>query len=251
MGYADYTKAIGANGTMLVRVADSAGQAGVISANEVQFFIASGSSATWVGSPGIPTSVYYNGGWAGLSNLANYRGGSGYRHLGTIYVGSSQTITFHMNASGTSGLGGAVDFAVWVARAVVPPAPTSPNMDQVTHTSVRVRFNSNGDGGSGVLEWQIGYGYADVVTNTVASSGTTTLTGLRPGAQILIRARGRNAVGWGPWTSNVYTLTLPGVFIKAAGVYRDAVPYVKVDGVWKPAEAFGKKSGNWQWNAVN
>ena len=66
MGYSDNVKntAGASGGQMLVRVADSAGQGGVIGGNEVQFFVRSGSTQTFVGSPGFGTSgIAANSSW--------------------------------------------------------------------------------------------------------------------------------------------------------------------------------------------
>lgn len=90
----------------------------------------------------------------------------------------------------------------------VPDAPTPIGIDEVTSDSFRYRFSGNGDGGSGILEWQ-----AQAATNsafsanvvTVSSGGTTTFTGLLPGNTYYARSRGRNAVGWGPWSSVLST----------------------------------------------
>lgn len=243
MGYADYTKATGSGGIMLVRVADAAGAAGVISGNEVQFFLRTTNSATFVGSPGFGTSVYYNGGWAALANMANYSNAAGFRHLGTIYVGVSQQITFHINASGTSGFGGPTDFPVWVARGTIPPAPTPMGFDQITHTSFRYRFNSAGDGGAAIEEWQFGFGYnATTPQYFVASNGTSIISTIVPGTIVYGWSRGRNSVGWGPWSVRSTAVMKRAGRIKTASAWAHGIPYIKNSaGIWTPAQPYTKK----------
>lgn len=93
-----------------------------------------------------------------------------------------------------------------------PPAPTMLTPDTVTINSMRARFNSNGDGGSGITGWQLQYATDAAFTNnlvTVSSSGTTTISGLNPGTTYYLRARGSNAVGWGAWSNVVSQSTIP------------------------------------------
>ena len=64
MGYADYTQGTGSGGIMLIRVADAAGQGGVINGNDIQFFLRTTNSSTFVGSPGFGTSgIAANSSW--------------------------------------------------------------------------------------------------------------------------------------------------------------------------------------------
>lgn len=242
MGYADYTQGTGNGGIMLIRVADSAGQGGVINGNDVQFFLRTTLSATYVGSPGFGTSVYYNNTWVGLANMANYSNAADFRHLGTINVSYNQTIIFHINASGTSGFGGPTDFYLAISRAVVPQAPTPLGIDEVKHQTFQYRFSGNWDGGAGIQEWQIGYGYdPNYVQYTAPSNGTSTVGTFVPGATIYIWSRGRNSVGWGPWSSRSQTTLRRAGRIKYNGAYSHAIPHVKDAGTWKAAEPYIKK----------
>lgn len=249
MGYADYTQGTGSGGIMLIRVADAAGQAGVINGNDIQFFLRTTNSATFVGSPGFGTSVYYNGTWVALANMANYSNAAAFRHLGTINVTTNQTIIFHINSSGTSGFGGPTDFHLAISRAVAPQAPTPIGIDQVQHTQFRYRFSGNWDGGAPILEWQIGYGYdPNNVQYTAPSSGTIDVGQFIVGATIYIWSRGRNSVGWGPWSARSSVQLKRGMRIRVPTGWAHAIPHVKdgmVAGVswgsWKPAEPYYKK----------
>ncbi len=253
MGYSDYVKntAGAQGGQMLVRVADSAGTASVINGNDIMFYVRSGLSATFVGSPGFGTSVYVNGGWVGLSNVANYSGSTDWRHVGTININTSQTITFHINASGTSGFGGPDDFAVYVQRATVPPAPIANAIQEIRHQSFRTNFNWNGDGGSGVDKYEVHY------SNNASGGQFSTETGdgsqlinvappnFPPGSPIYYWVRAHNGVGWGNFAGPVGATLLPGIRIRVAGVWQHAVPYVKVNGVWTAAVVYIRKAGVW------
>lgn len=247
MGYADYTTPTGA-GEMLIRVADSAGQGGVINADRVQFFVRSGYSSTYIGSPGVPAWVYYNGTEVNLSNIANYSG-SGWMFLGEIHVTYTQDIRFRIAGTGTSGMGGPTEFWLRVNRGQVPQAPTPIGIDNVMHQQFRYRFSGNWDGGAAIQEWQIGYGYDPNNAQYLApSNGTIDVGQFVPGATIYIWARGRNSVGWGPWSARSQVTLLRAGRIKYNGSWAHAVPYVKDGriegsnwGTWKPAEPYIKK----------
>lgn len=249
MGYSDQVDNItgASGGQMMMRIADSAGQAGVINGNDIQFFIRSGLSSTFVGSPGFALQGYWNGTWNSLSNLANYSGTTDWRHVGTITITNNQTIGFRMpNASGTSGFGGPHTMYRDVTRATVPAAPTMLSPDTIGHTSARIRFSGNSNGGSSILEWQIGYGTSSTTVQfTVGSSGTTTVSGLSIGTTWYFWARGRNAVGWGPWSSRVSVRTLSSGRVRVVGTWREMILYVKVAGVWRQAIIYNKVAGVW------
>lgn len=249
MGYAEYTQATGSGGIMMIRVADAAGQGGVINGNDIQFFLRTTNSGTFVGSPGFGTSVYYNNTWVAMANMANYSNAAGYRHMGTINVTTNQSIAFHINASGTSGFGGPTDFWLAISRAVPPQAPTPIGIDEVQHQTFRYRFSGNSDGGSPITEWEIGYGYdPNSVQYRAPSSGTITVGTFVVGATVYIWSRGRNAVDWGPWSSRLSVSLRKGCRVKHQGAWAHAIPYVKDGyvsgsnwGTWKSAEPYLKK----------
>lgn len=99
------------------------------------------------------------------------------------------------------------------ADAVAPAAPTPIGLDEITTTSMRYRFSGNSDGGAPILEWQAQYdddvNFGSPVT--VSSSGVTTASSLPPGTKQYWRSRGRNAVGWGAWSSVINATTIPAV----------------------------------------
>lgn len=250
MGYADYTQGTGSGGIMLMRVADAAGQSGVINGNDIQFFLRTTNSATFVGSPGFKTYWAANGsGWNAMANMANYSNAAPFRHLGTINVGNNTNVGFRIDASGTSGFGGPTEMWIAVSRATVPAAPTPLSIDEVQHQTFRYRFSGNSDGGAAIQEWQIGYGYdPNNVQYTAPSSGTITVGTFVVGSTIYIWSRGRNSVGWGPWSSRMSVQLRRGGRIKYQGSWYHMIPHVKdgfVSGVswgsWKPAEPYIKK----------
>lgn len=256
MGYSDYVKnTAGSNGgQMLIRVADAAGQGGVISSNEVQFFVRSGLSATWVGSPGFATRAYVNGGWVNLNRIANHSNSTSWIWLGTVYIGTNQTVTLHIDGTGTQGFGGPDDFAVAISRATVPAAPTPIGIDLIEHQSLRYRFSGNSNGGAPILEWQVGYGYdPNHVQWYKPSNGTITITPFYPGATVYIWSRGRNIAGWGPWSVRSSATLLRGCRVRSGGAWAHAIPYAKHNGLWKPTQPYIKKGkvpggsdGSWQ-----
>ena len=129
----------------------------------------------------------------------------------------------------------------------VPDAPTRPLLSSVTATSVDIAFAPNGNGGSTINAYQIGYGTnSSSPTTTVSASSPQVVTGLVPGTTYYFWARARNSVGWGPWSPSASTRTVAGAYIKVGSTWKLAVPYVNVGGVWKPAEAWVRNVGVWE-----
>lgn len=131
----------------------------------------------------------------------------------------------------------------------LPPAPTSIGLDQLQPTSMRYRFSGNGDGGSAILEWQ-----AQLATNsafttglqTVASSGTTTFTGLTPATTYYARSRGRNARGWGGWSNTVSAMTASGAYVSVGGKWQP-VPILYSNGTtWLNPELWASDGTDWE-----
>lgn len=133
-----------------------------------------------------------------------------------------------------------------IQTATVPSAPTSLGVDLNEMTSLRYRFSGNSNGGAPILEWQIQWQEGSGALKYVSSSGTTIFTGLNPAASYNFWARGRNSVGWGPWSAKSTGKTIAGARIKSNGVWRDAIPYVKVNGIWKLAQPYVKQNGVWK-----
>lgn len=232
----DYTKGTGSGGIMLIRDRGWS----------VEFHIQAGSSATFVGSPGFGTNAYVDGAWRGLPNLANYSNRV-WRHLGSHNATYNQNVCFHIDYSGTQGFGGPTDFWQAIQRATVPGAPIPLGIDNVQHTQFRYRFSGTTDGGTPVREWQIGYGYdPNNVQYTAPSDGTIDVGQFVVGARIYIWSRGRNDVGWGPWSSRMDVQLLRGLKLKVAGTWRDVIPMVKVSGTWRVSEPFTKVAGVWK-----
>lgn len=95
----------------------------------------------------------------------------------------------------------------------VPPAPKPIGLDTVTNTSMRYRFQSQGDGGSPIIRWEYQYStsatFASGNSAWLTSTGTSTATGLTPGVKYYFRSRGVNAVGNGPASAIISATTIP------------------------------------------
>lgn len=241
MGYADYSKATGSGGRLMIRVYDWNDPG---NPDLVQFFVQAGNSATWANGK---TWSWGASNGAGGSGIFNYSGSSGLLHLGNIYVGTTMRVTLAIGATGTTGLGGPTSFDLDIWRPTVPTAPTPLGLDEITPTSMRYRFSGNSDGGLPMLEWQITYGTDPNAGQLYPSSnGTSTLTGLLPATEYYFWSRGRNARGWGPWSYRISAKTLAAARIRVNGSWRYATPYVKVEGVWRMALPLVKVGGAWK-----
>jgi hypothetical protein len=147
------------------------------------------------------------------------------------------------NGKGWSNLSVRSEFVTWD----VPEATTPVRFHDLTQTSIGYQFVGNGQGGTGVVEWQIAYGQdPNTPTNFLSSPGDSIITGLQPATTYYVWSRGRNAVGWGPYSSRSEIRTIAGASVCVNNVWRDAVPYVKVAGVWQVARPWVKVAGVWK-----
>lgn len=229
---ADYTVGTGNGGIMLIRDNGST----------VEFHIKAGSSQTYVGS--LNWSGFVNG--VNVSGSRQYPTGAPWIHLATYTITYNQQVRFSIAATNTQGLGGPTDLFADISRSTIPAAPTNVTFSNIGHTTLTTRFFGTSDGGATIQEWQLSYGLTTSANTTVVSSnGTNNIGGLLPGTVYYFKARGRNANGWGPWSSPMSVRTLAGNFLKVNGVQRHVIPYVKVSGVWRGAEPYQKKAGVW------
>jgi hypothetical protein len=172
------------------------------------------SSGTWPAS--------WSGQWGSGSNNV-YRNigmnGSSLVMSGTYYIArgaSDYNVSFQAQAQNYTGYPGHTITVTIPRKLAAPQAPTFNVVDQVTNTSMRGVFSSNGDGGSPIIRWEMQYAKASNFSGavTVSSTGASTITGLTPNTTYYFRARGVNAVGNGAWSNVVSAKThdVPGSF---------------------------------------
>lgn len=213
----------------------------------VEFWIKSGNGSAYDYQLGWSGTV--NG--VGVGGTFRYEHGGAWAQVGGWAVSSSQTVTFSKTTySGSQGLGNPTSFSAYIGRATAPPAPSQVQFSNIAHESVTTSFWGNGDGGSGILEWQIAFGtnggsQTGPGNALYSSSGTRVMTGLIPGQYYAAWSRGRNAIGWSAWSPGNSFYTLSGALVRVGGVWKNAVPYVKVNGVWVPAVPYVKQGGLW------
>jgi hypothetical protein len=193
----DYTKASG-SGQIMIRVTSST----------VYFYVQAGSTQTWFGSATYSWNMNGSG-----SGTFSYSTGGAWKLIRSANVTSSQTVTFSIGSTGTSGLGGPTSLSVAVNRASPPPAPTPVTFSLLTGTSVYTTFHSNGSNGATVTQWQLAYHNANTTSGATVktSDGTLSVVGLARGTTYYFWARGYNSEGWGPWSSvrSIRTLQVP------------------------------------------
>lgn len=99
--------------------------------------------------------------------------------------------------------------------ALPPGVPSNVVTRDITSRTVKVEMTDNGDGGSPILERQIGYsdvfGAIEFVVSIVTGT-IITIANLTPNTTWSFRARSRNRFGWSGWSGIVATAkTLPDV----------------------------------------
>lgn len=179
----DWTKATGSSGTMMIRDTGST----------VEFWLKA-STSTWAADLDYSWTVNGSSG----SDQFNFVSGGSWQKLRSFSVTSDQTVTFHIGATGTSGLGGPTTFSHAIDRASIPNAPSAPRFSNLTNTSVDVAFTDGSNNGAAIDSRQLGwsYGVVNYVTSTIASDGSTHFAGFAPGATISVFARTHNAKGY-------------------------------------------------------
>lgn len=218
------------------------------------------------GGPGIMSGPSFaNSGWVDTNvrrvwhqtNLSyDYRGQSPYIVMeGTFRVDHRIDGRAEYEVSGTMNLG-AIGTAIATTGvrslpplAFVPEAPHPIGFSEITQNSIRYHFAGRGNGGSPILEWEALFQDATINGPQISyhSNGYTILgPGLIPGHSYNFWSRGRNMVGWGPWSTGLTTRTVAGARAKHLGVWKEAVPHVKVNGNWRYAQMYRKIDGTWR-----
>jgi hypothetical protein len=92
----------------------------------------------------------------------------------------------------------------------------------ISASTIHVVFQGNYDGGSPVVEWQIGYGASsNGPTATIGSGGTSDVGGFYAGQKVYFWARGRNALGWSAWSNRAEATTWQAPAAPVQPLFRD------------------------------
>lgn len=147
------------------------------------------------------------------------------------------------NNLGWSGFSGRAE--LWTLG--VPDAPQPVFFSDIETTSVRAMFNFTGyDGGTPIREWQIGYGLNPNTPEAFRATYNDFFRDLVPGRRYFFWGRGRNDIGWGPWSGRSEVLLTAGAWVKDNGEWERALPWVKVGGVWRIAKGNIPVNGVWK-----
>jgi hypothetical protein len=188
---ADYIHVINASNTMMIR--DLGGW--------VEFWFKTGPS-TW------NNDQWWSWGANGTSSRQKFRllRGGNWQLFGSIYVGYDQTIRFTIEGAGLGWP--TTDFFQFIQRATVPGAPIMQEVTPISSSAFHVVFVGTYDGGSAVLEWQIGYGLSPSGPSAlVGSGGVSDVGGFSSGQRVYFWARGRNSIGWSAWSNRLDGVT--------------------------------------------
>lgn len=234
---ADYLKDTGNSGKMMIRDTGSI----------VEFWINSFNTTTY--NLALPWGFTVNG--VTSSRTARYNRGAGWVRLGAWTVSKTQTVTFRLGDTGTSGFGGPTTFSVAISRGSMPNPPSKPALTSVNYDSVFVTFTDGAANGYPIDQRQIGYGTRSTGLDLwVYSDKSTLITGLKIDTVYYFWARTHNALGWSRWSPYSFTRTLSGVTVYqqsgATVVKRNAIPWVNVNGVWRRTRPWARHLGTWK-----
>lgn len=162
----------------------------------VEFWLKAG-SATF--NYDLPWSYVVNGVTSPTKQFRFEKGGS-YQKLGSWTVSTSQTVTFKIGDTGTSGLGGPTTFSQPITRAKAPNPPSAVSLTNVGSTTLTATFSDGSNNGATIDAREIGWSTnATSVIWTVASDRSTNFTGLKTGILYYFWARTHNSKGWSAW----------------------------------------------------
>lgn len=160
--------------------------------------------------------------------------------------------TIHALVSGLEAMGETVYGNNLVLQSgALAPYITSLQAASITQTSFVGDITGVNSNGGALNNAQVKRNTSKSDTNAVyttrGSYGDVSVSGLLPGTLYYFQMRVHNTTyGWGPWTAWQSFTTLPGVYVKHEGVWKNAIPYVKHDGVWKQATRYVKDAGLWK-----
>ena len=148
----------------------------------------------------------------------------------------------------------AAGYSAWSPRAStttfrVPDPPSTPTISNIQPTQLDVSWTPNYNGGSSITGYDLAYNTSPSTSGATIVTGVNspyTLTGLTPGTQYYIWVRAKNVVGNSNWSNIASPQSIAGVRINSGGVWKTAVPYVRVGGIWKKARPFVKYLGVWK-----
>lgn len=196
----DFNRGTGTTGTMMIRDTGSS----------VEFWINAGQSATFVGQLGWSGTV--NG--VGVGGTTQYPSGNPWIQLGAWGVSTSQTVYFHLNATGTQGLGGPTDHSAYIARATIPGQPGTPTASNILTDQMQLNWTIPGNGGAAIDQMLLRRSQSPDMSSYTdfPQPGNSTgfvVTGLTPATTYYWQVFAHNAVGYGPGSGVLTQATLP------------------------------------------
>lgn len=219
----DYNRAVGGAGTMTIRD-DGA---------TVSFIISCTDGATNVAAYG----------WSGVVNGSAVGGtvslpaGFGSRVLGSWAVSTTQTVTFHQNATGTSGLGGAADHSANINRTpILPSQPPLPVFQAATFNTLTFGIGNPDTWGSGTpvtFEHQVAIDdFVTILQQWKYPSSPVVVGGLNPGQAYRYRYRAESTVGAGAWSYGLQASTTTGLQVSDGTAWAAQVVDVSDGSKW-------------------
>lgn len=183
--------------------------------------------------------------------------GGGLIPIRSFVTNVSGDITWTLNSTGTTELGGPKTVTKKISRSeVTPEPPIITSIVMISATSARVTWNMRRSltGGRHVKRYELSYSderwaaRGTIIKNASTPSnyqGSRVITGLKPSTRYFVWVRAHTDKGSSPWCPAKSIVTSGGVMIKYMNEWRYAIPYVKVNGVWKEARAYVKRNGVW------
>lgn len=187
----------------------------------------------------------------------------------TLLLGSGYTHVWHdangyASVSGSGAVGGSTvigsaSTSQSFGLTRIPKVPGAPLItgyvgstllgpQEVKSTSCVVKFSGTTDGGSAITGWELHWAEDAAFTvgaGSMVSGGTSTITGLKPGTLYYFRARGRNGVGLGPFSSTASARTLAAFYVSDGEAWLNTEVYVSDGTSWHSVEVLISEDEAW------
>lgn len=212
----------------------------------VRFYVYGGYSST--NSGGLTWSGTVNG--VGVGSPPGVVWSTGVKAAPGVLFGAwtanigTQTVSFTLNHTGTSGLGGPTTHTMTITRvppATVPGAPTAPTASAVSTTGMTLSWAIPSNGGAAIDQmllrrWETADLTGPYVDYINAGSATSrAVTGLTPGKSYWWALYAHNSVGYSARGAVLPQATLAGMYVGKAGAFPPAAAvYVGKAGVFVP-----------------
>lgn len=215
-------------------------------------------SPTWSNNGPAYTRWGYDGGVVAESNPGSFdfQGTGPWLWLsGDHWVGhnTNGTKAITVQVGGDFALLGATTYQYGFTLPTIPrdapPAPTALTLDQISRTSMRFSFRSNGSGSTPITRYDVQVSESPSFSGgrTIQTSGSPlNITGLKSGTVYYVRVRAVNSIGASAYSNTISARTLSGAWISTGTAWVAAEVLISDGKTWRAADVQISDGKSWR-----